>query len=103
MEYLMEVHGWEFGKGSFSLPIPYSGLVLSIYPEHTFNALDKATGKIVQYNSPQGQRLHCAVQLDKINIRYINIHTEEEFYELMISYQYYKDAVDEYKEMQKTL
>ena len=91
MEDLINAHGWEMNEQNL-LEIKGSKYLLSVIPEYGYFTRDN-NNKIIRSTTPQYLILNCAIMsaitMDDGDIAYrpvmyINIATEEEFYDFMI-------------------
>jgi hypothetical protein len=91
MEDLIKAHGWEMQEQNF-LNIKDSKYMLSIIPEYSYFMRDE-TGIIHRSKEPQYLVLNCAIMspntlsggdMEYRPVMYINITSEEEFYDFMI-------------------
>lgn len=90
MEDLIKAHGWEINEQNL-LEIKGSSYLLSVIPEYGYFTRDE-NNKIIRSKTAQYLILNCAI-LSPITIddeivhrpvMYMNIATEEEFYDFMI-------------------
>lgn len=90
MEDLIKAHGWEINEQNL-LEIKGSRYLLSVIPEYGYFTRD-LHNKIIRSQTPQYLILNCAIlspitmdgEVAHRPVMYINIATEEEFYDFMI-------------------
>ena len=91
MEDLIKAHGWEMSQQSI-LEIPKTNNLLSVIPEYSYYYRDE-DGKIRRGHVPQSIVLNCAIMSPTLQpdgdtvyspVMYLNINSEEEFYDFMI-------------------
>jgi hypothetical protein len=91
MEDLIKAHGWEMQEQNY-LEIKDSKYLLSVIPEYSYFVRDEK-GMMHRSKEPQYLVLNCAIMspntLDNGDteyrpVMYINITSEEEFYDFMI-------------------
>ena len=90
MEDLIKAHGWEMLQQNL-LEIKGSKYLLSVVPEYSFYKRDE-DGMIHRSKEPQSLVLNCAImspitegdEKEYRAVMYINIVSEEEFYDFMI-------------------
>lgn len=93
MEDLIKAHGWVMEEQNF-LKIKGSDLQLSIIPEYTYWTRD-SNNMITRSNVPQGIKLNICIQKGYDSPEgmwyrsemFIELSTEEEFYDFMIGIQ----------------
>lgn len=93
MEDLIKAHGWEMEEQNF-LKINGTDLQLSIIPEYIYWMRD-ADNLICRSKTPQGIKLNCCVQKGYNSPEgmwyrsemFIELGSEEEFYDFMIGIQ----------------
>ena len=102
MEDLIKAHGWEMGEQNI-LGIKDSRYKLSVIPEYGYFTRDE-NDRIIRSKTPQYLVLNCAIlspitsddgDVEYKPVMYINITSEEEFYDFMIEIT--KTAVEEEK------
>lgn len=102
MEDLIKAHGWEMQEQNI-LGIKDSTYKVSVIPEYGYFTRDE-NDRIIRSKTPQYLVLNCAIlspiTLDNGDVEYkpvmyINITSEEEFYDFMIEIT--KTAVEEEK------
>ena len=91
MEDLIKAHGWDMQEQNL-LEIKGSKYLLSVIPEYSYFARDEHN-KIIRSKTPQYLVLNCAIMspitmdngdIEYKPVMYINIASEEEFYDFMI-------------------
>lgn len=91
MEDLIKAHGWEINEQNL-LEIKDSKYLLSVIPEYSYFCRNKE-GHIYRSKTPQYLVLNCAIlspitldsgDLTYKAVMYLNIASEEEFYDFMI-------------------
>lgn len=102
MEDLIKAHGWEMQEQNI-LGIKDSRYKLSVIPEYGYFTRDE-NDRIIRSKTPQYLVLNCAIlspitlddgDVEYKPVMYINITSEEEFYDFMIEIT--KTAVEEEK------
>jgi hypothetical protein len=90
MEDLIKAHGWDMQEQNL-LEIKGSKYLLSVIPEYSYFTRDEHN-KIIRSKTPQYLVLNCAIlspitmddEIAHRPVMYINITSEEEFYDFMI-------------------
>lgn len=93
MEDLIKAHGWDMLQQNL-LEIKGSKYLLSVVPEYSFYRRDE-DGMIHRSKEPQSLVLNCAImspitegdEKEYRAVMYVNITSEEEFYDFMIEMQ----------------
>ena len=82
---IIEAHGWTLNEQNF-LDIIGTEYYMSVIPEHTYWTRDEF-GKIVRSKTPTGLTLNIAICRNERTEMFININSEEEFYDFMICFK----------------
>lgn len=93
MEDLIKAHGWDMLQQNL-LEIKGSKYLLSVIPEYSYYTRDEH-GIIHRSKEPQSLVLNCAIlspitegdETEYNAVMYLNISSEEEFYDFMIEMQ----------------
>jgi len=107
MEDLIKAHGWNMNEQNY-LEIKGSTYLLSVVPEYTFFVRGE-NGMIYRSLCPEGVMLNCAIMspvttpygIEYNPVMYINILSEEEFYDFMITLV--QTAIEEKPNLEKAV